>query len=84
MAEGIEADAIVVACPLCHQNLDLRQGQVNSYRGSNSQMPILYFTQVIGLALGYSPQEMGMDKHAVSCEGFLTKWEANLKERKEK
>lgn len=81
MAEGIEADAIVVACPLCHQNLDLRQGQVNSYRGSTSQMPILYITQVIGLALGFSPQEMGMDKHAVSCEGVLKKWEANLKER---
>jgi heterodisulfide reductase subunit B len=84
MAEGIEADAIVVACPLCHQNLDLRQDQVNSYRGSHSQMPILYITQVIGLALEFSPQEMGMDKHAVSSEGVLKKWEANLKERKEK
>jgi heterodisulfide reductase subunit B len=81
MAEAIEADAIVVACPLCHQNLDLRQDQVNSYRGSDTQMPILYITQVIGLALGFSPPEMGLDKHAVSADKVLKKWEANLKER---
>ena len=79
-AEAIAADAIVVACPLCHQNLDLRQGQVNAYRGSRKQMPVLYFTQLIGLALGFSSHEMGMDKHAVATEAILTKWEANLKE----
>jgi heterodisulfide reductase subunit B len=83
MAEAIEADAMVVACPLCHQNLDLRQGQVNSYRGSTRQMPIFYITQVIGLAMGFSPEEMGIGKHAVSSEGVLKKWESNLKERKE-
>jgi heterodisulfide reductase subunit B len=80
-AEEIAADAIVVACPLCHQNLDLRQGQVNAYRGSHPQMPVLYITQVIGLALGFSPQEMGMDKHVVSSASVLAKWEANLKEQ---
>lgn len=83
MAEAIKADAMVVACPLCHQNLDLRQGQVNAYRGSRAQMPIFFITQVIGLAMGFSPEEMGIGKHAVSSEGVLKKWEANLKERKE-
>jgi heterodisulfide reductase subunit B len=83
MAEAIKADAMVVACPLCHQNLDLRQGQVNAYRGSHAQMPIFFITQVIGLAMGFSPEEMGIGKHAVSSEGVLKKWEANLKERKE-
>ncbi|OGP54195.1 MAG: heterodisulfide reductase subunit B [Deltaproteobacteria bacterium RBG_13_52_11] len=83
MAEAIEADALVVACPLCHQNLDLRQDQINSYRGSRREMPIFYITQLIGLALGFSPKDMGMDKHAVSSEDVLKKWEANLKERTE-
>ena len=83
MAEAIEADAIVVACPLCHQNLDLRQDQINAYRGSRREMPIFYITQLIGLALGFSPKEMGMDRHAVSSENVLKKWEDNLKERTE-
>jgi heterodisulfide reductase subunit B len=80
-AEEIAADAIVVACPLCHQNLDLRQDQVNAYRGVSSRMPIWYITQVIGLAIGFSPQEMGLDKHAVASDAVLAKWEAKAKEQ---
>jgi heterodisulfide reductase subunit B len=80
-AEAIAADAIVVACPLCHQNLDLRQEQVNAFRGARSQMPIWYITQVVGLALGFSPHEMGLDKHAVASDVILAKWETHRKEQ---
>lgn len=80
-AEAIAADAIVVACPLCHQNLDLRQEQVNAFRGARSPMPVWYITQVVGLALGFSPHEMGLDKHAVASDAILAKWETHLKER---
>jgi heterodisulfide reductase subunit B2 len=59
------ADAIVVACPLCHQNLDLRQAQVNGHFGTSFDIPSLYLTQVIGLALGFSAEEMLLGKHAV-------------------
>ncbi len=83
MAEAVEADAIVVACPLCHQNLDLRQGQINAHRGIRAQMPIFYITQLIGLALGLSPKEMGIDKHAVSTDAVLRKWGDYLKEHRE-
>ena len=79
-AEVIAADAIVVACPLCHQNLDLRQDQVNAFRGARSKMPIWYITQVVGLALGFSPHEMGLDKHAVASDAILAKWENQVKE----
>ncbi|OGP93925.1 MAG: heterodisulfide reductase subunit B [Deltaproteobacteria bacterium RBG_16_54_18] len=79
-AEAIAADAIVVACPLCHQNLDLRQEQVNAFRGARSRMPVWYITQVVGLALGFSPHEMGLDKHAVASDAILAKWETHLKE----
>jgi heterodisulfide reductase subunit B len=83
MARQIEADGIVLACGLCHQNLDLRQGQISSHLGTHFKIPILYITQLIGLALGFSPQEMGIDKHAVSAENLLRKWEDNLKEHTE-
>jgi heterodisulfide reductase subunit B len=59
------AEAIVVACPLCHQNLDLRQGQINAAFGTHFNVPILYLTQVIGLAIGISPEELLLQKHAV-------------------
>jgi heterodisulfide reductase subunit B len=80
MAQEIGVDAIVVACPLCHQNLDLRQGQINALRGNPVELPILYFTQVIGLAVGFSPKEMGLNKHSVRVDRLLKKWEENLKE----
>ncbi len=57
-------DALVTVCPLCHQNLSLRQGQINAAYGTDYHLPVLYFTQVIGLALGHLPAELGIDKHA--------------------
>lgn len=66
-------DALVTACPLCHQNLDLRQGQINSFYGTSFQMPVLYFSQAIGLGLGLSPVELGIDSHAVGIDNVLEK-----------
>jgi len=79
MAREVGADAIVVACPLCHQNLDLRQGQINAHEGTRFDLPILYITQLIGLALGFSPTEMGLDKHLVDVDKLLRKWEGEPK-----
>jgi heterodisulfide reductase subunit B2 len=59
------AEAVVVACPLCHQNLDLRQKQVNSELGTSFAVPILYVSQVIGLAMGFSVDQMMLDKHLI-------------------
>ena len=52
-AQAFGADAVVVACPLCHMNLDLRQRQAV---GGSMKMPVLYFTQLMGLALGLPQQ----------------------------
>jgi heterodisulfide reductase subunit B len=71
MALDAGANCIVVACPLCQQNLDLRQGQVNSLMGSNFNIPVLYFTQVMGLAYGHSPKELGIDKIFVSADHLI-------------
>ena len=53
MVQDCGANCVVVACPLCQQNLDLRQAQVNRAMGSSFSIPILYFSQVLGLAFGF-------------------------------
>lgn len=61
-AVGIGADAVVTACPLCQMNLDLRQGQVNADNGTHFDIPVFYFTQLMGFALGLGESELGMGK----------------------
>ena len=56
MAADSGAECLVVACPLCQSNLDMRQGQVNKRYGTDFDLPVLYFTQLIGLALGLEPR----------------------------
>ncbi len=73
MAHLAGAQAIVVACPLCHINLEVRQGRINKARGSKFNLPVLYFTQLLGLAFGASPQELGIDKHMVDAMPLLTR-----------
>jgi len=68
-----EADAIVTLCPMCHLNLDMHQGQANSHFGTNYTMPVLYFTQMMGLAFGMSGEEMGFGQELVSAQRVLDK-----------
>ena len=56
------AQAIVVACPMCHSNLDMRQLDVNR-RYTRYGIPIVYLSQMVGLAMGLSAAELGMKKH---------------------
>ncbi len=72
MALDAGANCIAVACPLCQQNLDLRQAQVNAAFGDSFNIPILYFSQIMGLAYGYRPAELGMEKHIVGSD-FLVR-----------
>ncbi|MFQ6075116.1 MAG: CoB--CoM heterodisulfide reductase iron-sulfur subunit B family protein [Candidatus Bathyarchaeia archaeon] len=71
-AERVGAQCIVVACPFCHFNLDAKQGDVK--RMSKKEIPILYFTQLLGLALGIDWKELALDKNSVSPFGMLRKW----------
>jgi heterodisulfide reductase subunit B len=65
------AECILVACPLCQANLDLRQAQVNKRYKTDFRLPILYFTQLIGLGLGMDPRELGLGKLIVSPKKLL-------------
>jgi heterodisulfide reductase subunit B len=71
MAADEGAECIMVACPLCQSSLDLRQAQVNRQYKTDFQMPIVYFTQLIGLALGMGYKELGLNKLIVSPDQLL-------------
>ena len=72
-AKGVGADAIVVACPLCHVNLDARQKQIEEEFKEEFHLPIIYFTQLMGLAFGLKPIELGLDKHFIDPQPLLNK-----------
>ncbi len=72
-ARDIGAHVMVVACPMCQMNLDLRQDQVNKALNESFQMPVLYFTQLMGLALGCSEDDLGLDRLSVSPRPILSK-----------
>ncbi len=61
-----KADVIVTTCPMCNVNLELYQRQVNREYGTDFSMPAMYFTQLIGVALGIAPGRLGIGKELVS------------------
>jgi len=65
-ARSCGADAILAACPMCHGNLDFRQGAM-SLRGQ-PPMPVLYITQLVGLALGLPAEKLGFARHFVDTQ----------------
>jgi heterodisulfide reductase subunit B len=61
-AKRNNADALVTVCPLCQLNLEAHQGKIKHRYGEDVSVPIPYFTQLIGMALGLSEQALGLDK----------------------
>lgn len=70
-AKAVGADGISVACPLCHANLDTRQVEVEQKYNTTYNLPIFYFTQLIGLVIGVSPKKLGLGKHLVDTAEVL-------------
>jgi succinate dehydrogenase cytochrome b subunit len=60
-----DADCLVTPCPLCHLNLDLQQPLAERVVGRDLGMPVLHLPQLVGLALGLEPKELGFGKHVV-------------------
>lgn len=65
------ANCFVTPCPFCHINLDNYQGLAEKAVGSRIDMPVFHFSQFVGLALGMSPQELGLGRHLVSPEKIV-------------
>jgi heterodisulfide reductase subunit B len=71
MARSAGAECIAVACQMCQMNLDLRQADATSAHGEIPPTPVLFVTQLLGLALGLSPKELGIEALAVSPASLL-------------
>ncbi len=70
----IGADALVLCCPSCFLQFDNNQYLLER-EGEKYGIPVIYFTELLGLSMGYTPEELGMDAHRVDCAPFLEKWE---------
>jgi succinate dehydrogenase / fumarate reductase cytochrome b subunit len=75
MADAIDAgaDCVVTPCPLCHLNLDMQQPEAAKFVERDLGMPVLHLPQLLGLALGLEPKELGMNKHVVKTEDVQRK-----------
>ena len=71
MARAAGAGCIVVACPMCQINLDMRQLDIEKQTGKSYRMPVVYITQLLGLCLGLSPDELGFDKLMISAADVI-------------
>jgi heterodisulfide reductase subunit B len=72
-AAEYRADVIAVTCPMCQLNLDGYQGQVNRTYKADFDIPILYFTQLMGVAFELDPESLGLGRELVSSEKALAK-----------
>jgi heterodisulfide reductase subunit B len=65
------AEAVIVACPMCHLNLDMRRPNIEKRAGKKYAIPVLYVTQAVGLALGLAPKALGLQRHKVSLSALI-------------
>jgi len=69
----VNADIIVTPCAFCHFQFDVGQQELNKAHGTNFNLPVIFYTQLLGIALGLSPLEMGFEGHSTSVQPFLDK-----------
>jgi heterodisulfide reductase subunit B len=71
MAEEAGADCIVVGCPMCHSNLDTREGTILKENGEKYHMPVYYFSELMGLAYGEGHVDKWLNKHFTEAKSLL-------------
>jgi heterodisulfide reductase subunit B len=70
-ARQLDADVMATICPMCQMNIDLYQAEVNRRFHTDFAIPILFFTQLMGLAFGVEPAELGIGREVVSARKAL-------------
>jgi succinate dehydrogenase / fumarate reductase, cytochrome b subunit len=75
VADAIDAgaDCMVTPCPLCHLNLDMQQPAAARFAERDLDLAVLHLPQMVGLALGLEPKELGLGKHVVSTRDVVRK-----------
>ncbi|UGS34565.1 CoB--CoM heterodisulfide reductase iron-sulfur subunit B family protein [Capillimicrobium parvum] len=76
-AKDADADCVVTPCPLCHLNLDLQQPGAEKITGRVLDMPVLHLPQLVGLALGLSPKDLGLGRHVVKPTSVID-WSSSV------
>lgn len=77
----VKADALAVVCPACFQQFDNNQFLMVQ-RGEPFSIPVLTLSEIIGLAIGLSPEDLKMDSHRIDCGDFLGKLDLVSERRK--
>jgi heterodisulfide reductase subunit B len=72
-AEQDEAACIAVTCPLCQINLDAYQATINRTYGTAFKIPVVYFTQLMGLALGLKSEALGLQRCIIPTTTLVAK-----------
>jgi heterodisulfide reductase subunit B len=65
------ANCFVTTCPMCQMNIDAYQDEVCEHYGIQKKLPIFFITELLGIAMGFTPQEMQINRHFVDCLGLL-------------
>jgi heterodisulfide reductase subunit B len=72
-ADHYKADLMATLCPMCQMNIDAYQGETNRHFHTNYRMPILFFTQLMGLAFGLDPKRLGFGREFVNAQPALSR-----------
>lgn len=72
-AEAHEADIMTTVCPMCQMNLDAYQGEANRFFGTTFKMPIVFFTQLMGVAFGLDPKNLGFGLELTSARKAMSR-----------
>ena len=72
-AKESQADIVTLACPMCHTALDAYQSKAERALHRSLNLPVVYFTQLMGLAFGLDPTSLGFERHMVSPQPQLAR-----------
>ncbi len=72
--KSLKVDAMALCCPSCYLQFDNNQFLMEK-EGGKFGIPILYFTELLGLAMGHKPEDLGVDSHRIEATDFLEKWQ---------
>jgi len=73
-AESNEAECLITVCPLCQTNIDAYQSRVNKRFKTKFDLPVLFFTQLMGMAFGLNDEELGWKTNIVPAERVLARY----------
>ena len=69
-----KAECIVDVCPFCHLQFDLGQREIAERWGDTVNLPVLYYTQLLGMAMGLDPEELGVYMNVTDCSNLVKRF----------